>query len=236
MLQCIIVDDEIPALDLLEDNIRQLSFLHLVKKCKSAFEAIEVIQNNKIDLVFSDIQMPGFSGTQLIKSLVNKPMFIFVTAYDHYAIDGFELDVVDYLLKPVSYDRFVKACNKALELYQLKNVNNVIEKNNQKHIFLQVDYCLVKVNLNEILFIEGLKDYVKLHTTSGNKQMLVRISMKALEDMLPPQVFVRIHKSYIINTDHVTSVKKRSIVIEKTELPISDYYKQSIDTILKTDR
>src|SRR5882724_3963951 len=178
MLNCIAVDDEKLVLDLLIDNIQQVPFLHLVKRCKNAMEAAEVLHQEKIDLIFLDIQMPGLNGLQFLESLHNPPMVIFVTAYKDYAFDGFNLNAVDYLLKPVSFERFLKACNKAHDLYNLQN--NPAQKDEPlDYFFVYVEYNLVKVIFSEILYIEGMKDYVKIFIESSTKPVITKMSLKA---------------------------------------------------------
>jgi len=176
--------------------------------------------------------MPGLTGLQFIQSLQEKPMFILVTAYEKYALDGFNLDVIDYLVKPVSLDRFIKACNKANELFQLKNKpRQSSAENNPGYFFVNVDYSLLKVVFDDITYIEGLKDYIKIHLKSSSKAVITRMSMKSLEDELPATQFVRIHKSYVVSLKHVTAVRKNSVFIDTMELPVSDNYRDSI-TIL----
>lgn len=233
MLDCIIVDDEPLGLDLLEDNIRKIPFLKLKARCKSATEALTVLQQENIDLVFCDIQMPGLNGLQLIRSLVTPPMFIMITAYDNYAVEGFNLDVVDYLLKPVSFDRFLRACNKALEKSNSRNVQKAAPslraEETPGYIFLPVDYSMVKIMLSEIRMIEALKDYVKIHFTNHAKRaMLVRMSMKAMEEMLPHGAFIRIHKSYIVSIGEITAIRKNALYINDLELPIGEQYKDAV--------
>ncbi len=230
MLRCIIIDDEPLALDLLEDNIRKIPFLELAARCRSALEALQVLQQGNIDLVFSDIEMPGLNGIQLIQSLHTKPMFILITAYEQFAMEGYNLDVVDYLLKPVSYERFVKACNKALELSSLRKLAQQPATGNAEpgYIFVHVDYSLVKINLDEIVMMEALKDYIKIHFSGGRKPLLVRMSMKNMEEMLPSSRFIRIHKSYIVSIAHISAVRKNSVFIDKLELPVSEQYKDGL--------
>ena len=227
MLNCIIVDDEKLALDLLEDYIRNIPFLQLIERCSNAMEALEIIQKHNIDLVFSDIQMQGLSGVQLIKTLTAKPMFIMITAYKSYAIEGYELDVIDYLLKPVSYERFVKACNKALVRFNSSQTNAKM----RDHVFFHADYSLIKVLLDEVLYVEGVKDYVKIHYTTNKRPLLVRHSMKGIEDIFPSSKFIRIHKSYIINLTCVTAVRKNSLFLKEVELPVSEQYRDAINLL-----
>lgn len=233
MLSCIIVDDEPLALDLLEDNISKIPFLELKGRCKSATEALTVLQHNHIDLVFCDIQMPGLNGLQLIRSLVTPPMFIMITAYENYAVEGFNLDVVDYLLKPVSFDRFLRACNKALEKSNSRNAPKAepVHKAEEApdYIFLPVDYSMVKVMLGEIRMIEALKDYIKIHfITAAKRPLLVRMSMKAMEELLPHTAFIRIHKSYIVSIGEISAIRKNALYINELELPIGEQYKDAV--------
>ena len=224
MLNCIIVDDEPLALDLLEDYIRNISFLKLIKRCANVMDAIEVIQEHNIELVFSDIEMQGLNGMQLIKTLPVKPMFIMITAYNSYALEGYELDVIDYLLKPVPFERFVKACNKALTRFNLQQKETTLPD----HIFFHADYSLIKVMLDEVLYVEAVKDYVKIHYSKGKRPFLVRYSMKGIEELLPQSRFIRIHKSYIINIACITAIRKNSIFLNDFELPVSEQYKVNI--------
>lgn len=232
MLRCIAVDDEPLALDLLEDNISKVPYLQLVGCCSNAMEAMKILQQQSVDLIFLDIQMPGLTGLQFIQSLANKPMIILITAYEKFALEGFNLDVVDYLVKPVSLERFVKACNKAFELHQLKSRSR--ENSNHAepdYFFVNVDYSLLKINFADIIYVEGLKDYVKIHLRNASKAIITRISMKALEAQLPLTRFIRIHKSFIVSVNAITAVRKNSVFIGDMELPVSDNYRDAVDTI-----
>jgi|ERR1051326_1329909 DNA-binding LytR/AlgR family response regulator len=230
VLRCIAVDDESLALDLLEDNIGKVPFLQLVKRCKNAFEAMEVLQQEKIDLIFLDIQMPGITGIQFLQSLGNKqPMIIFITAYDKFALEGFNLDVLDYLVKPVPFERFLRACNKALEQFNLRHkVSSAPKEIVSDFIFVNSEYNLVKIVISEITHVEGLKDYIKIHTTSSAKAVITRSSMKSIEDKLPASKFVRVHKSFIVNIDHITSIRKNRIRIGDAEIPVSDNHREEL--------
>ena len=232
MLNCIAVDDEPLALNLLEDNISKLSYLNLVATCSDAFEATKVLQENKIDLMFIDIQMPGLTGLEFIKSLAKKPMVILLTAYKQYALDSYDLDVVDYLLKPVALDRFMKACNKAKGLYDLKNSKQqLLDKPVVDYFFQYVDYSQLKILFSDIVWIEGLGDYIKIHLKSSNKPLVIRNTIKAMEDDLPSSKFIRIHKSYIISIDSVTAIRKNSVFIKDFELPVGETYREVIDQL-----
>lgn len=232
MLKCIAIDDEELALELLEDNISKVPFLQLIAKSDNPLEAIELIQEQAIDLVFLDIQMPGLTGLQLINSLTNKPMFILVTAYEKYALEGFNLNVVDYLVKPVSLDRFIQACNKARELHQLKNKAATTKEVEQEYFFINVDYSHLKVVFADVIWIEGFKDYIKIHIKSSSHPVVARISMKSIEDQLPASKFIRIQKSYIVSINYITAVRKNSVFIGATELPIGENYKEAVSALL----
>ncbi len=226
-MKCIAVDDEPLALALLQDNISQVPTLELVATCSTAMEALGVLNKQEVDLIFLDIQMPGLTGLQLLQSLAVRPMVILITAYEKYALEGFNLDVVDYLVKPVPFERFLKACNKALDFYKLKK--NVPSENNAwpEYFFVNAEYGLVKIVFSDIRLIEGLKDYLKIHL-GDNKPLIIRMSMKSIEEKLPPGKFFRIHKSYIVSLSHVTSIRRNSVFLGDLELPLSDLYKDDL--------
>ena len=234
-LKCIAVDDEPLALDLLEDNIRQVPFLEMVAKCADAFEAIKVLQETTVDLIFLDIQMPGLTGLQFIQSLSHKPMIILITAYEKYALEGFELDVTDYLVKPVSLPRFIKACNKARELYQLKHQQlTAVPGHAPEFFFVNSDYSLLKINVADIIWIEALKDYIRIHLTGTAKPVVTRMPLKQVEEQLAPARFIRIHKSYIIAVAHITAIRKNSVFIGTMELPVGDNYREAVAALTGT--
>jgi DNA-binding LytR/AlgR family response regulator len=235
MMRCIAVDDEKWVLDLLVDNISRVPFLQLVGRCKNALEAIELLHREEVDLIFLDIQMPGLDGIQFVQSLQHPPMIIFVTAYKEYAWDGFELAAVDYLLKPVSFERFLKACNKAQELFRLQQ-KSAPAKELPDSFFVYVEYNQVKITIADIVYIEGMKDYVKIFLTSATKPVITKMSLKALEDKLLPYRLVRIHKSYIISTDKVTAVKRDIICLGAIELPLSDSYRAAVEAVLPLNK
>jgi two-component system LytT family response regulator len=231
MIRCIAVDDEKLVLDLLVDNIKKVPFLQLAGRCKNAMEAAELLHKENIDLVFLDIQMPGLSGLQFVRSLKNAPMIIFVTAYKEHALEGFNLDAVDYLLKPVSFERFLKACNKAQELFTLQQKPSVKE-DHPGYFFVYVEYKQIKITIADILYIEGMKDYVKIFSTTSTRPVLTKMSLKTLEEKLASHRFVRIHKSYIVSADKVTAVKRDLVYVAGSELPLSETYRSNINTML----
>ena len=226
-MKCIAVDDEPLALALLQDNIRQVPTLELVASCNTAMEALAVLNKQEVDLIFLDIQMPGLTGLQLLQSLSIKPMVILITAYEKYALEGFNLDVIDYLVKPVPCERFLKACNKAIDYYRLrKNIPNESQAW-PEYFFVNAEYGLVKIVFSEIRMIEGLKDYLKIHL-GDSKPQVIRMSLKSIEEKLPPGKFFRIHKSYIISLSHVTAIRRNSVFLGELELPLSDLYKDDL--------
>ncbi len=227
MIKCIAVDDEPLALALLQDNIRQVPGLELVASCNTAMEALSILSAQEIDLIFLDIQMPGLTGLQLLQSLSAKPMVILITAYEKYALEGFNLDVIDYLVKPVPFERFLKACNKAVDYYKLKKNVPAESYPWSEYFFVNAEYGLVKIVFSEIRLIEGLKDYLKIHL-GETKPMVIRMSLKSIEEKLPPGKFFRIHKSYIIALAHITAIRRNSVFLGDLELPLSDLYKEDL--------
>ncbi|MDB4920710.1 LytTR family DNA-binding domain-containing protein [Mucilaginibacter sp.] len=235
MIRCLLIDDEPLALDLTEDNLKHVNYIQVVGRCRTAAEAISILQSEQVDLIFCDIHMPGLDGLQLVKSLVIKPMIIFVTAYEKFAIDGFELDVLDYLVKPVPLDRFLKACQKAHQHFDLNKGSVPQVHPGKKHFFIHSDYTLVKISFSDIEYIEGLKDYVKINLAGQQKPVLSRTSIKALELQLPAELFYRVHKSYIINVDYVTQIRRGKIKTLHSELPLSDNYRDRIHKMIGKD-
>jgi DNA-binding LytR/AlgR family response regulator len=231
-MRCIIIDDEPLALDLLEDNIRQVPFLELVARCSNPVEAMKVLQEKPVDLMFLDIQMPGLTGLQFIKSMAEKPLIILITAYEKYALEGFNLDVVDYLVKPVALDRFIKACNKAHELFQLRGRDkDSAPAADPGYFFVNVDYSLLKVDTDDIVWVEGLRDYIRIHLQSSTKPIITRMSMKSIEEQLPPARFIRTHKSYLVAIRHITSIRKNSVFIAGKELPVGELYRDAVSAL-----
>lgn len=226
-MKCIAVDDEPLALALLQDNIRQVPGLELVASCNTAIDALKILNAQEVDLIFLDIQMPGLTGLQLLQSLSVKPMVILITAYEKYALEGFNLDVIDYLVKPVPFERFLKACNKAIDFYRLKKNFSADSQTWPEYFFVNAEYGLVKIVFSDIRLIEGLKDYLKIHL-GDTKPLIIRMSLKAIEEKLPPGKFFRIHKSYIISVKHITTIRKNSVFLGDLELPLSDLYKEDL--------
>jgi DNA-binding LytR/AlgR family response regulator len=225
MIRCLAVDDETPALDILEDNIRQVPFLQLVRKCKNAFAAMEVLRQEPIDLVFLDIEMPGTNGLSFLKSLSTRPMVIFITAYRNYAVEGFDLDVLDYLIKPVAFDRFLRAAGKALEYQGFKQKDTALASHFPDYLFVHTEYQLTKIFFHEITYIESLRNYLKIYRVGSSKAILSKFSMKAMEEKLPAGKCARVHKSFIVMLDKINTVRNDSIRIGDAEIPVSRSYR-----------
>jgi two-component system, LytTR family, response regulator len=230
-MKCVIIDDEPLAVDLLVEFVGRIDSLELVTTFTNAIDAISVINKTEIDLIFLDIEMPHFSGIDFINAIEKKPLIIFTTAYSNYAVEGFNLGAVDYLVKPIPFNRFLKAVLRAQQVFSQKNIpsqNQVISTPEIEHdfMFVRAEYENVKINFLDILFIEGLKDYVKIYTTD-NKYTLTLISLIKLENLLSSKGFARVHRSYIINIKHVKSIQKNKVLISDKRIPISESYKTS---------
>jgi DNA-binding LytR/AlgR family response regulator len=226
---CLIVDDEQPARLLLEEFVKKIPNLALKGMCKNPLEAMEILQKEQIDIMFLDIQMPELTGVEFIKSLQNKPAVIFTTAYSEYAIEGYQLDVTDYLVKPFSFSRFVKAVNKAVEFIDLKKAalkGGEPVSAHANYILLHADHKIYKVKIDDILYIEGLKEYVSYFTKE--KRIIVLQSLKSIEDSLPKDRFIRIHRSYIVPIDRIKSLDGNQVQIGEKLIPIGRSYKDEV--------
>lgn len=227
-IRCIAVDDEPLALDIIESYVAKLPYLELVKTCSSATEAMQVLQEEKIDLMFLDIEMPELTGLQFLNIIQNQPLVIFTTAYPNYALEGFNQDAVDYLLKPIPFDRFLKAVSKAQERLQHKFSANQEQRPQQVQaeqdfIFVKADYKTLRVDLKDILWIEGLKDYIIIHTK--DQKIITLLSMNKMIEKLPDTKFIRVHRSYIVALQKIDSIEKSRIRIGDKEVPIGEVYK-----------
>lgn len=235
-LHCLIVDDEPPALDVLELYIESVEGLSVAARCENAVKAFETLQKQPIDLMFLDITMPKLLGTDFLRTLRNPPPVIITTAYREYALDGFDLDVVDYLLKPIPFDRFLRAVGKVLKLTESSLHKPIPDTKPIRHqeagfLFFRADRKLVKVLTSDILYIESLKDYIKIITTSS-KPLVVKQTISAVEAMLPTGQFVRIHRSYIAAISRVTTYTPRHVEVAGQELPIGRLYQKEVELVL----
>ena len=235
-MNCIIIDDEPLALDLLKDYTEKIPFLKLDRMFSNPIDGIGYLQENKVDLVFLDVELPYINGIEFVKCLHSKPQIIFTTAYEKYAIAGYDLEITDYLVKPISFERFLKAVHKAYNLNKLNSKSEIRssvipEKENQPDfLMVKTGYNAIKVNLDDILYIEGLKDYIKIYTPGKTIQTLN--SLKKLQEMLPESRFVRVHRSFIVALPKIDSIQRSRIVIGKTFVPVGENYKNAFKDIL----
>lgn len=227
-LKCAIVDDEPLALSLMESYVNKTPFLSLEGKYSSAVQAMKELPDKQIDLLFLDIQMPELNGLEYSKMVMPTTRIIFTTAFEQYAIDGYKVNALDYLLKPISYIDFLQAANKAVQWFELSQQ----PKEEIQSVFVKSDYKLVQIELKKILYIEGLKDYIKIYEEDVAKPILSLMSMKAMEDLLPSSRFMRVHRSYIVQKDKIRIIDRGRIVFGKNYIPISDSYKQSFQEFL----
>lgn len=220
-IRCIAIDDEPFALQIIADDIQKIPFLELIKVFSNALEAEEFLKENTIDLMFLDIQMPTLTGIQFLRRLKAPPMVVFTTAYDQYALEGYDLSIVDYLLKPVPFERFLRAVNKAFELHVLKIREELpIIQEERLFFFIHSEYKQIKLFYDDILYIEGLKDYVKIFIKDVSKPILTRMNLKTIENKLANSQFCRVHQSYIVSLDKIISFQKTKLLVEKQEIPI----------------
>jgi DNA-binding LytR/AlgR family response regulator len=224
-LNCVIIDDEPLAADLLTSYVKKTPFMHLVGTYNSAIEAIKDIKTNEVHLIFLDIQMPELSGVEFAKILSKDIKVIFTTAFSQYAIEGYKVDALDYLLKPISYEDFIAAANKGLSWFTKANMKHTYMQD--RFIFVKSEYKLVRINLDDIVFIEGVKDYVKIYLGPDQKPIMSLMNMKKLEEGLPRPEFLRIHRSYIVHMPKVQMVDRFRLVFGDQFLPISDSYKDA---------
>ncbi len=234
-MNCIAIDDEPLALNVIEEFCKKIDFIHLDAKFTSAIQAIDYMARNKPDLIFLDIQMPHITGLQFLKTLNTPPMIIFTTAYSNYALEGFNVDAVDYLLKPIAFDRFLKATSKAYNLYNLMHkVQPQPAEEQDKYLLVKVEYSTIKINADDILYIEGLKDYVKIYT--GAKFVMTKSTMKHIEEKLPRDKFIRIHKSYIVSIPKIKAIEYNRVYIGDKQIPIGNQYKQGFNDLIQRIR
>lgn len=228
-LHCLLIDDELPALKILSRYIADIGGMEIVGECRNAIEALEALRKHRVDVMFLDIKMPRIIGTDFLKNLSHPPKVIFVTAYREYAIDGFELDAVDYLIKPVSFERFFKAITKLNRLFG-SDISHEIpgeQALSEAFVYLKVDRDMKKVFTRDILYIESWKDYAKIFLEAG-KNIMVKQSITSLENLLSEHKFLRVHRSYIISLDKISGYNNLSVQLGEIEIPIGRYYKQDV--------
>lgn len=228
-INCIIVDDEPVAREILEDHLGRIGQVHVVASCKNAVEAFQAINSHPVDLVFLDIQMPDISGLSFAKSVNRNLKIIFTTAYREYAVEGFDLRAVDYLLKPISFERLMQAIDKYLEENSITRKAQVreVHENHDDSMFVRSERKMVRVSFSEVLFIESLGDYIKIHLVGG-KTLVTRDSISNIETVLPQEDFIRVHRSYIVGRHHIDSYTSDTIGIGKHEIPISRSYREEV--------
>lgn len=219
-IKCVAIDDEPLALHVIREYAKKFPALELAQLFSDAIAGAEFLRQHPVDLLFIDINMPDITGINLVRSLVNKPMVIFTTAYKQFAIEGFELDAVDYLLKPIAPERFERAVQKAIDYYRFKNNRN---DEMADSLFVRSGYELVKINLSDIEYIESLEDYLKIHRTTG-KPVMTLMTVKAVLEKLPADKFQRIHRSYVVALNKVRSIANKKVRLSNAELPVSDRY------------
>jgi two-component system LytT family response regulator len=231
-IRCLIVDDEPPAREIIRRYIEQVSSLQLAGECGNAIQAFTFLQQQPVDLLFLDIRMPQLNGNDFVKTLKNPPKVIFTTAYSEYAVEGYELDAVDYLLKPVPFERFLKAVNKAYQTTAGKHeVSTVTEETrNDSFVYFRADRKMVKVVLDDILYIESMKDYIKVVTKTGT--IITKQSISSVEAMLPERKFMRTHRSFIVSLDKIKSFTSELIDIASTEVPVGKLYRNAVMKVL----
>ncbi|WP_159023400.1 LytTR family DNA-binding domain-containing protein [Formosa sp. L2A11] len=237
-MKCIIIDDEPLAIDVVESYLNQIGGVDIIAKCTNPLEAITQLNKHHVDLVFLDIEMPNLSGIDLVKSIENLPQFIFTTAYPQYALDGFNLNATDYLVKPIPFHRFIKAVARAKEKYELLNLkpsslssNEVTPvKQENDFIFVKSEYENIKIKTEEITYIQGLKDYIKIHIEGNNKAVITLLSFKDMLEKLPRNNhFLRVHKSFIVNVNAIKALQKTKIVLQnEMRIPIGETFKKNV--------
>lgn len=231
-INCIVIDDELPAIEQMQEYIGRVPFLELMHCFDNAIEPVNYLRANPVDLIFLDIEMEGFTGLQLIKTLQHKPKIILTTAYDAYALDAFNLNVSDYLLKPISFERFIQSLDKVFEYFsktKTPDLSDLVYK--RDYFFVKTEFRMQRIDFDDILFIEGMKEYLRIHTSS--EKIMTLHSFKSMEEMLPAGNFYRVHKSFIVALNKIDSVEKNRVYIGKNIIPVSSTYKEGFYLFLK---
>ena len=233
MILCIAIDDEPLALKQIAGYISKTPFLELAGVCESALQALELLQNTAVDLMFVDINMPDLSGMDFVKTLENPPKIVFVTAYSDYALEGFRVDAIDYLLKPIGYADFLKSANKVKSWFDAQQVKPAEVTSNKDFLFIKSEYKILRINFDDIKYIEAMSEYIRIHLMNS-KPVMTQISMKALEDQLPEDRFMRVHRSFIINLSKISVIERNRIVFDGTTyIPVSDQYKNRFQAFIE---
>ena len=234
IIKCLAIDDEPLALGMMSTYISRTPFLELKGACRSGFDAMEILSNQNIDLLFVDINMPDINGLDFVRSLHFKPKIIFTTAFSEYAVEGFKLDALDYLLKPIGYDDFLRAANKARDHFDTLASNSKRDTQHDDYLFIKAEYKIVKLKLDDIIYIEGMREYVRIHQSNG-KSLMPLMSLRILEEQLPKEKFMRVHRSYIVNLEKITTVEHNRIIFDgRVYIPVSDQYKEFFNAYLSS--
>jgi two-component system, LytTR family, response regulator LytT len=225
MIRCLAIDDEPLALKQIADYIKRTPFLELAGLCESAFQAIEIVENTVIDLMFVDINMPDLSGIEFVKTLESPPKIVFVTAYSEYALEGFRVDAIDYLLKPIGYGDFLKSANKVKSWFDAQFQKPAEVRSNKDFLFIKSEYKILRINFDDISYIEAMSEYIRIHLLSS-KAVMTQLRMKSIEEQLPDDRFMRVHRSYIINLSKISVIERNRIVFDGSiYIPVSEQYK-----------
>lgn len=232
MIRCVAIDDEPLALGKMSDYISKTPFLELAGTFRSALESISMISDDYIDLLFIDINMPDLNGLDFVRSLKDRPKVIFTTAFSEYAFEGFKVNALDYLLKPIGYNDFLKSANKARKYFDSIIPADKTETRNREFLFIKADYRINKISFRDIIYIEGMREYVRIHLTGG-RSLMPLYSLRVLEEQLPSEMFMRVHRSYIVNLEKISSVEHNRIVFDgKVFIPVSEQYREGFQKFL----
>ncbi|MDP3393115.1 LytTR family DNA-binding domain-containing protein [Sediminibacterium sp.] len=234
MYQCIIADDHLVERALLTSYIKKIPSLELVAECKTGLEVLSILKDQPIDIVFSDVDMPDLTGIELVKTLKNPPVFVFISSFPEYAAEGFNLDIIDFAVKPISFDRFVKAVNKSIEYIELKKTSStatasIQHESTEEYFFIKDNKGITRVNNNNVLYIESMGDFSKIYT-QDQKTLVMLVGLKNAETQLQSKKFIRVHKQYLVNTEHIIQVLANEIILtNKASIPLSNAYKQTLN-------
>ena len=232
MIRCIAIDDEPLALKQIADYISKTPFLELAGLCESALQALELLDKTPVDLMFVDVNMPDLSGMDFVKTLENPPFIVFVTAYSEYALEGFRVDAIDYLLKPISYSDFLKSVNKVKAWFDAMQQKPAEVMSNKDFLFIKSEYKILRINFDDIKYIEAMSEYIRIHLVNS-KPVMTQLSMKSIEDQLPDDRFMRVHRSFIINLSKISVIERNRIIFDGTVyIPVSDQYKSKFQNYI----